>query len=79
MTEVATVKQHLERRFHDQGIVFWHDPEGQYASHLDSLDLSDVTTQAPGEVKSTDGADLHVAALRGALVQTLNDGKRIIL
>jgi uncharacterized protein (TIGR02687 family) len=44
MSEVATVKPHLERRFLDQRVVFWHDPEGQYASDLDSLKLSGVTT-----------------------------------
>ena len=44
MTEVATVKPHLERRFADHRIVFWHDLEGQYASDLDILDLSGVTT-----------------------------------
>lgn len=44
MTEVATVKPHLERRLADRRIVFWHDPEGQYAPDLDSLDLARVTT-----------------------------------
>ena len=44
MTEVATVKPHLERRFVDHRVVFWHDPEAQYASDLDSLDLPGVTT-----------------------------------
>lgn len=44
MTEVATVRPHLERRFVDHRIVFWHDPETQYASDLDSLDLPGVTT-----------------------------------
>lgn len=44
MSEVSAVRPHLERRFDDQRIVFWHDPEGQYASDLGSLDLSDVTT-----------------------------------
>lgn len=44
MTEVATVKPHLERRFLDHRVVFWHDPEGQYASGLDSLNLPGVTT-----------------------------------
>ena len=43
MTEVATVKPHLERRFVDHRVVFWHDPEAQYASDLDSLDLPGVT------------------------------------
>ena len=44
MSEVASVKPHLERRFVDHRVVFWHDPEGQYASDLDSLDLPGVTT-----------------------------------
>jgi len=44
MTEVGTVKPHLERRFAEQRVVFWHDLEGQYASDLDSLDLPGVTT-----------------------------------
>jgi uncharacterized protein (TIGR02687 family) len=44
MTEVATVKQHLERRFVEHRVVFWHDPEGQYAADVDILDLSGVTT-----------------------------------
>lgn len=44
MSEVATVRSHLERRFSDYRIVFWHDPEGQYSADLDGLDLPDVTT-----------------------------------
>ena len=44
MTEVATVKPHVERRFVDHRVVFWHDLEGLYASDLDSLDLPGVTT-----------------------------------
>lgn len=44
MTEVTTVKPHLERRFFDHRVVFWHDLDGQYASDLDSLDLPGVTT-----------------------------------
>ncbi len=44
MTEITTVKLHLERRFADHRVVFWHDPEGQYASELDRLALPDVTT-----------------------------------
>jgi uncharacterized protein (TIGR02687 family) len=44
MTEVATVKPHLERRFIDHRVVFWHDLEGQYACDLDGLDLVGVTT-----------------------------------
>lgn len=43
MTEVAAVKPHLERRFVDHRVVFWHDPEAQYASDLESLDLPGVT------------------------------------
>lgn len=44
MTEVTTAKPHLERRFREQRLVFWHDPEGQYEAELDGLDLSGVTT-----------------------------------
>lgn len=44
MTAVASLKPHLERRFANHRIVFWHDPEGQYASDLASLDLPGVTT-----------------------------------
>src|SRR4051794_36478907 len=44
MTEVASIKPHLERRFVDHRIVFWHDPDGQYAQDLDNLDLPGVTT-----------------------------------
>lgn len=44
MTAVASLKPHLERRFADYRIVFWHDPEGQYDSDLDSLGLPGVTT-----------------------------------
>lgn len=48
MTEVAAVKPHLERRFKDHRVVFWHDPDGQYNSDLDSLDLPGVTTLRVG-------------------------------
>ena len=43
MTSLAALIPHLERRFLDHRVVFWHDPEGQYAADLDGLDLSDVT------------------------------------
>jgi hypothetical protein len=78
MTEVATVTPHLERRFHEQRVVFWHDPDGQYASDLDSLDLSG-TTFARREMGTRYREHQLVTVLRGAPVQTLNDGKRIIL
>ena len=44
MSEVATVRPHLERRFEKFRVVFWHDAEGQYATGLDRLDLPDVET-----------------------------------
>jgi uncharacterized protein (TIGR02687 family) len=49
MTEVATIKPHLERRFHDQRVVFWHDPAGHYESELGSLELLGVTTLQVGK------------------------------
>ncbi|MFS4491128.1 BREX-1 system phosphatase PglZ type A [Dietzia kunjamensis] len=44
MTGLAAVIPRLERRFDDHRVVFWHDPEGQYACDIDSLDLPGVTT-----------------------------------
>ena len=44
MSDVANIKPHLERRFVDRRVVFWHDPQGQYASVVDSLGLPGVTT-----------------------------------
>jgi uncharacterized protein (TIGR02687 family) len=44
MSDTNTVRPHLERRFASQRIVFWHDPNGQYADDLDSLDLPRVET-----------------------------------
>ncbi len=44
MSEVLSVLPHLERRFVDHRVVFWHDVEGQYASDFDSLNLPGVTT-----------------------------------
>lgn len=44
MSEVSAIRPHLERRFIDQRVVFWHDPESQYSSDFDSLDLPGVTT-----------------------------------
>lgn len=38
------IGDYLERRFNDHRVVFWHDPEGQYASEIDGLDLPGVTT-----------------------------------
>src|SRR4051812_34843103 len=44
MSDAAAVRPNLERRFDTQRVVFWHDPEGQYADGLDALDLPGVTT-----------------------------------
>ncbi|MDQ0030892.1 BREX-1 system phosphatase PglZ type A [Arthrobacter bambusae] len=50
---VTAIRPHLERRFVDHRIVFWHDPEGQFASDLDSLDLPGVTTIRVGNDEYT--------------------------
>ncbi len=42
MTETATVRPHLLRWFDSQRVVFWHDPDGQYAADLDGLDLPGI-------------------------------------
>jgi uncharacterized protein (TIGR02687 family) len=44
MSEVSSVRPHLERCFFGYRLVFWHDSEGQYATDIDNLDLAGVTT-----------------------------------
>jgi uncharacterized protein (TIGR02687 family) len=44
MTDAAAVRPHLLRWFDSHRVVFWHDPEGQYADDLDSLDLPGIRT-----------------------------------
>ncbi len=44
MSDAATVRPHLLRWFDTRRVVFWHDPEGQYAADLDSLDLPEIET-----------------------------------
>ena len=40
MSETSAVRPHLERRFETHRVVFWHDPDGEYAADLDSLELA---------------------------------------
>ncbi|MEV6120047.1 BREX-1 system phosphatase PglZ type A [Streptomyces sp. NPDC052077] len=42
MSEASAVRSHLERRFETRRVVFWHDPEGEYAADLDALGLEGV-------------------------------------
>jgi uncharacterized protein (TIGR02687 family) len=44
MSDTATVRPHLLRWLDSHRVVFWHDPDGQYADDLDSLDLPGVQT-----------------------------------
>lgn len=44
MSDATTVRPHLLRWFDSRRIVFWHDPDGQYAADLDGLDLPGVQT-----------------------------------
>lgn len=44
MNETAAVRPHLERRFETQRVVFWHDPEGEYAADFETLGLEGVQT-----------------------------------
>ena len=41
MSDASTVLPHLERWFKSHRVVFWHDPDGQYAADLDGLDLAE--------------------------------------
>lgn len=40
MTTASSVEQHLRQKFESQPIVFWHDPEGEFAESLSELTLS---------------------------------------
>src|ERR1017187_1890625 len=44
MSEASAIRPHLERRFETHRVVFWHDPEGEYAADLDTLGLEGVET-----------------------------------
>ncbi|MCX8559242.1 BREX-1 system phosphatase PglZ type A [Mycolicibacterium mucogenicum] len=44
MSNVATLRPHLERCFENHRIVFWHDPDGEYGADLGSLELPGVQT-----------------------------------
>jgi len=44
MSDATTVRLRLLRWFDGRRVVFWHDPEGQYAGDLDSLDLPGIQT-----------------------------------
>src|SRR5260370_359571 len=44
MSETSAVRPHLERRFETHRVVFWHDPEGEYAAELDTVGLQGVET-----------------------------------
>ena len=43
MSSLAHVISHLEDEFAHQRLVFWHDPDGDYADELASVDLPGVT------------------------------------
>jgi len=43
VTDLNSVQDALRTRLASQRIVFWHDPVGEYADELDSLDLGGVT------------------------------------
>lgn len=44
MSDAAAVRPHLLRWFDSRRVVFWHDPEGQYAADLDGLNLPGIQT-----------------------------------
>ena len=43
MSSLASVLPHLEEQFRSQRLVFWHDPDGDYADELSSIYIPDVT------------------------------------
>lgn len=42
MSDATTVRPHLLRWLDSHRVVFWHDPDGQYSTDLDGLDLPAV-------------------------------------
>ncbi|AWE42793.1 MULTISPECIES: BREX-1 system phosphatase PglZ type A [unclassified Actinobaculum] len=44
MSFATAVLPHLERQFTRQRLVFWHDPDGEYADEVDKLNIPGVTT-----------------------------------
>jgi uncharacterized protein (TIGR02687 family) len=42
MSDTSAVRPHLERRFEASRVVFWRDPDGEYAADLDTLGLADI-------------------------------------
>ncbi|AZZ42537.1 BREX-1 system phosphatase PglZ type A [Acidipropionibacterium jensenii] len=46
MSSLASVLPHLEEQFARHRLVFWHDPDGDYADELSSVDLHGVTVAA---------------------------------
>lgn len=43
MTDLTSVQEALKSRFDTQRIVFWHDPDEEYADDLSALDLGSIT------------------------------------
>lgn len=46
MSSLASVVPHLEEQFSHQRLVFWHDPDGDYADELSCIDIPGVTVVA---------------------------------
>jgi len=42
VTDLITIQDALQGRLASQRVVFWHDPSGEYAADLDTLDLGAV-------------------------------------
>ncbi len=62
MSEASAVREHLARRFDTQRVVFWHDPEGEYARELDGLGLEGVeTVRVENDEYAVKDQLLHVA------------------
>lgn len=43
MSSTTSLLPHLEEKFSEQRLVFWHDPSGDYAEEVGGLNLPDVT------------------------------------
>lgn len=62
MSETSAVRGHLARQFDSQRVVFWHDPDGEYASDLDAVGLDGVeTVRVENDEYAVKNRLLHVA------------------
>ena len=69
MSSLASILPHLEERFAHQRLVFWHDPDGDYAQDLSNLNLQGITVVVVAN---------NEYALKYRILQEEPDGKFLV-